>query len=133
MNKAIVFDLLGVIYFPGNLGYPGALNTELIDFITTLISEIDVYVFTSDTTGLEAVVEELRYVFKEVYSAKELGHSKNTSEAFIELAKRIGSNPEEITFIDDTLSNVEAANNAGLNTWQFTENSETIRKINRLF
>jgi glucose-1-phosphatase len=132
MLKAIIFDFVGVLYAAKG-GNPGELNRELIEFISELTSEVDVYIFTTETILLEDSINEIKHIFKQIFRAKDLGMRKDDPESYKFIAQELGAEPHEMIFIDDMEANVQAADQAGLTAWQFSENFETIRRISRNF
>ncbi len=109
------------------------LNDELINFLETVKTKFNLYIFTSGSVQNTPVVRErLDKIFSEVYSAEELNVSKKDPEAFLLISKLVKALPNEILFIDDDKQNLEAAGQAGLNTILFKSNIEVIKNINEL-
>ena len=54
-------------------------------------------------------------LFKEEFISCEMHMLKPGQEIYLEAIRRTGRKPEEILFVDDSLSNVEAAKKAGMN------------------
>jgi putative hydrolase of the HAD superfamily len=57
--------------------------------------------------------EELR-VFTSVFVSSDLGHRKPEASAYLEVARRMGTEPHEVLFFDDTPANVEGAVAVGM-------------------
>lgn len=109
------------------------LNTELLDYYQKLSSNIDVYIFTSEYIQEHPpVMKKLKPKFKDIFSAIRLGVSKADPQAYIKLSGLINKSPGEILFIDDTLPNIQAANDAGLITVQYRDNESAMREINEI-
>lgn len=150
--KYIVTDLSKVLLFPKDKGYEGGLNSlykdirekedfnffdhfeinqELLDFLKTLKEKYDLSIFTSNIIQNDKALEPiLTPIFKNIISANnDVGISKKEKESYIALAKRIGANPEEMLYIDDSEKNIRAAFEAGLKTLQYTNNEELINRL----
>ncbi len=141
---AIVFDFSRVILFPKdaayreslnglhrtltseNPGYPFfehfQLNDELLGFLK-LIKDKPLYIFTSGyVQEATAIQSTLKDVFKAIYSAERLGVNKSEPNAFKKLCHEIGIDPKNVLFIDDSSSNIAAAQHASLQTYQYSDN-----------
>lgn len=136
MVNTLLFDLAWVILFPRDRTYHGILNKlhrelvgnvdyqflkvfefdeDLLNYIKGLKSKYEVDLFTSGT--IQEVPEakaKLLGVFEKELSAEKLGVSKRESRAYEMVAKILNKRPEEILFVDDNLTNVEAARAAGM-------------------
>lgn len=149
MIKALLFDLARVILFPKDELYKGELNKlhaelskgisynfsdrfaldpEMISYIQTLQTKLDVYMFTSGTIQnapeIKPILEKL---FKKIYSASDMGIPKDYPLAYKEILKDLELAANEIVFIDDSIQNVEAAKEAGINAIQF-KGLDTLKK-----
>jgi putative hydrolase of the HAD superfamily len=71
---------------------------------------------------------DYKTVFKEEFISCEMHLMKPGQEIFLEAIRRIGRKPEELLFIDDSLSNVEAAKKAGMNADLYIP-KEDLRKL----
>ena len=58
---------------------------------------------------------DYKNIFKEEFISCEMHMLKPGQEIYLEAIRRTGRKPEEILFVDDSLSNVEAAKKAGMN------------------
>lgn len=130
MIQAIIFDFIGVLYKPGSYGYEGELNEELIDYCTTLTSDVELFIFTSDNHFTPESVKILQPIFKHIFIAKNLNIRKSDPETYNKLAIEIGHKPENILFFDDIERNIIAAQDAGLNAYHVRDSSDAIRVIN---
>lgn len=109
------------------------LNEEIVSFLETIKDKFDLHIFTSGSIQNNSAVKgRLNKVFKSIISAEEIGVSKKEPAGYLEVAKRIGKSPSEILFIDDSVSNIKAAGEAGLNTFQFQGNKELFTKLKSL-
>lgn len=69
-----------------------------------------------------------RTVFREEFCSYELKMLKPSLEIYREAVRRIGLPPEEILFIDDSKTNVEAARSVGINA-VLVPQGEDLRKV----
>jgi FMN phosphatase YigB (HAD superfamily) len=155
MIKAVVTDFSKVLLFAKDEAYSGGLNAlntrllagdpaypffdhfvlndELLDYYQSLGRKLPVYVFTTEyIQNHPAIRGRVRRVFKAVLSAQELGLKKADQEAYRSIAAMIHCGPEEILYIDDKGSNIEAASRAGLRTFLFTGNIVLMSKLDAL-
>ena len=154
MVKAILFDFSRVVLFPKDKKYKGGLNVlhkklsqkpnyqllnhfelneELIHFLVKQVKDkLPIFLFTFGNIQNEPeLAEDVRALFKKIYSAEELNFNKEDSQSFLYIAKDIGVKPQEIIFIDDKKVNVEAAQRAGLKAFQFMSNGQIINEISK--
>ena len=109
------------------------LNDELLNYYKSLSPNVGIYIFTSEFIQEHPPVKEkLDPIFKGVYSAARLGVSKIDPEAYKVLIQKIGINPNEAIFVDDTVENIEAAKIAGLKTVLFKDTARAIIEIAQL-
>lgn len=149
--KALLFDFSRTLLFPKNphdsrdlndqhqefrhqQGYQlfdyFELNQEMLDFVHQIKDRLPSYIFTSGSMiggapDLQAHLTD----FVKIYSGADLGLDKQTPEAYTAVAEDIGLPPEEILFIDDSMSNIVAAEKAGMQTVLYTSNEEVMRWI----
>ena len=106
------------------------LNQELLNFLETIKDKFELCIFTSGSIqNAKEIRPKLDKVFKNIFSAEELDLSKKESAGYTEIAKKINKTPSEILFIDDSQANIQAASEAGLNTFQYQDNESLIEKI----
>lgn len=152
MIKALVSDFSRVLLFPvdknyteGNLNIlhrtlseQGAydfwsyfrLNTELLDFYKGIAKTLPVYMFTTDIIQEHpALQEHLHGVFREVFSANRLGKKKSESSSYAWIAEHIGVPVEQVLYIDDLASHVDAARKASMMSIRYTSNEMVIPQI----
>jgi FMN phosphatase YigB (HAD superfamily) len=109
------------------------LNMELLDFIETITDKFELHIFTSGLIQNNMAVKPiLQRIFKSVVSAEEVGVSKKNVDGYKDVLKIINKQPNEVLFIDDSKTNIETAQVAGLEVFQFENNSELIKHINSL-
>lgn len=154
MIKTLLFDFMGVISNPQIQNYSDAvttvhkeifpkdpyyfinhyeLNQELLEYIKTKNNKFELAIYTSMVLSTETELnKKLAPIFSKIFSAAELGLEKKDPRSYEAIIKSLNKNPDEVLFIDDTRSNLEAAKEAGLITHMFTDNSEIIKYINSL-
>ena len=147
----LLFDFSRVLLFPIDDNYGGSLNglykekinqpdfqffnyfkvnKELIEFLTSHKDTFQLYMFTSESIQNAPELEPyLKPLFIKVFSALDLNYGKKDAQAYSEIARILEINPTEITFIDDTLENIEAAKIAGLKTIHFQSNKQLIQAL----
>lgn len=79
---------------------------------------VPVYALTNTNPTHQAVwsslfAEELM-VFETVFVSSDLGHRKPDPSAYLEVARRMGAEPHEVLFFDDTPANVDGALAVGM-------------------
>jgi putative hydrolase of the HAD superfamily len=152
--KTLLFDFSRVILFVKDSGYTGKLNflyhqnkdkpgfnytdhfrfnEELLTFLKQNQSSFHIHIFTSlDIQNHPVSLKKIQPIFDHILSAHDLGVSKKDPEAYSKVCRLINQPPGEVTFIDDTLENVEAAQASGLNAFQYTNSHEVIKKLETL-
>ena len=151
MITTYLFDFSRVLLFPIDQIYSGELNEKyklikdspgfqfqenfqlnepLLDYLESVKDSKDLYIFTSGFIQNDSSLKpRLSSVFKDIFSAGELGVSKKDPNAYEVVAEKINKLPSEILFIDDTLSNIEAAKQAGLNAVVYTSFEELKKEL----
>lgn len=108
------------------------LNQELIDFYKTLGGKIDMYLLTSEHIqehpALQPVIKD---VFKSVLSGVRLGLKKNDTQTYKVIADKIGFKTEEILYIDDQQTNLDAAKATGMTVILYRSNKQAIQDISK--
>ena len=61
-----------------------------------------------------------------------IGKRKYDKKAFKIVLKKLGLNPNETVFIDDTEINIRNARNLGMNAIQFKNNAQLVRDLRKL-
>lgn len=147
----ILLDFSRVLLFPTDKNYTGALNDlyreiikdpkydyfryfklnkELITFLESLAPKNPLAIFTSEIIQDDPAVQPfLKPIFSHVISAKNLGVSKTNEDAYLAVARQLGTKPQSILYVDDKLANVEAASRAGCVALQYILNSQSIKDI----
>lgn len=147
----LLFDFSRVLLFPKDNTYTGSLNTlykehvndldfnffdyfklntELLDHLKQHKDGLNLFIFTSESIQNAPELQPyLKPVFKQIFSALDMPYSKKESEAYIKIANVLNVSPSEVTFIDDSEENIEAAKEAGLKTIKFVSNDELIKQL----
>lgn len=109
------------------------LNEELLEYLKTIKDKFELCIFTTDIIQNDPLIrEKIDPVFFKIYSANELGISKKDTQSYKFIAKDLGKNPDEIFFTDDTERNIEAAKEAGLQTYIYVNNKELLNRLRSL-
>jgi len=151
MIKVIVSDFSRVLLFPKDKTYQGGLNSlhrklsekanynpfnyfelnqELLGLYKSLKDKYPIYIFTTDAIQDAPEFQPyLKPIFKDVLSAKKMNTDKKLAEAYNLITDHIGVNPDQILYIDDTIENIQAAKQAGLNTFLYANNEELLKQV----
>jgi HAD superfamily hydrolase (TIGR01509 family) len=154
MIKSLIFDFSMVLLLPKDKEYSDSLNKlhrdlsvnqeynfldhfelneELVNYLTKIKDKVELYIFTTETIQESPeVAPVLEKLFLEIFSALRLNLSKKDPLAYKTIIQKIHKKPEEVLFIDDTLSNVEAAREADLKTLHYQSNKQLFEKLNQL-
>ncbi len=148
MVKAVVFDFGRVLIFPKDKEYFGGLNElhrvlsespnykfsdhfvfndELLQFIKEekVTKRFESYLFTKGKIINSPECKSfLENVFANVFSADLFKIKKSDTSTYSFLADKIDIAPPQILYVDDTRTNTEAAENAGLQTITFRNNMQ---------
>lgn len=147
----LLFDFSKVLLFPRDDNYTGSLNTlykeqvsqlnfnffdyfklntVLLDYLKQHQNEMELYMFTSESIQNAPELQPyIKPVFKQIFSALDMPYSKKENKAYVEIANMLNASPSEITFIDDSAENINAAKIAGLNTIQFVANEDLLEQL----
>ena len=151
MITTLLFDFSWVLAFPytKKLGASSAyhqaqdeqkpwqqylsFNQEIIDFVAKNQTQYSSYIFSASSPQLiTEVTNQLIPPFKGVFSSKKLQLSKHQPSSYLQLAKLIGVEPNEILFTDDKTANVRAAKLAGLIAIEFKSNQDFFKQIEKI-
>ncbi len=154
MFKAIICDFSRVLLFPKDETYEGSLNqlhrelsTEpgynildhfylnqpILEYFKQLKKQLPLYVFTSETIQEDPkIIEQIHPIFNSIFSAKSIGVQKNIAQAYITLASMINLPVDQIVFIDDTPTNIYAAQEAGMQTIRYENNDYLLEDLGKL-
>jgi epoxide hydrolase-like predicted phosphatase len=88
----------------------------------------------SNSWGVEYYPRDLLgELFDQVVISGEVGVRKPEARVFVLAARRLGLRPEDCVFVDDTESNVEAAEAVGMRGLVHRDASSTILELGRIF
>ena len=112
--------------------YVGTLNVELTDYFRGLSSRFKTAIISNSFVGARER-EEALYRFSEltnliIYS-HEAGVTKPDSRIFEIACEHLNIRPHEMIFVDDVLTNIDAARALGIHGILFTENAQAIAAI----
>lgn len=71
-------------------------------------------------------------LFDEIVYSFEIGELKPAREPFEMILKKLGANPQECIFIDDSQRNLSTADSIGIKTIQFKNSEQLYRDLNSL-
>jgi HAD superfamily hydrolase (TIGR01549 family) len=154
MINTIITDLSRVLLFPVNDTYQDSLNElheklsekedydfwkffklneKILNFYQKLSEKIDLYLFTSGAIQeYSPLKHKLEEVFKDIFSAADLGLQKTDHEAYLKLITMIDVEPRQVLVVDDQPDNIQAAKDGGLATHLYTTNEGLITQVGML-
>lgn len=148
MIKCLLSDFSQVILFPKDLSYAGSLNalfkekseqsdfsffdlyslnTPLLAYYQELKEEYgwEINIFTSGTVQNHPDLEPyLLPIFSHIFSVTDIRIEKTDPAAYQSILQKLGFQPEEAVFVDDSHRNIEAARQAGLHGIQYLSNDQ---------
>lgn len=151
MVKALLFDFSRTLLFPKDKNYEGELNAlhkelskqkeykfldhfeldeNLLKYLESIKNKYPLYIFTSGSIQNAPEIKlKLDNIFTKIYSAEDFDLSKKDPKAYIYIAKQIDVHPDEVLFIDDSKSNIEAAKEIGMNIFLYNNFNNLREKI----
>jgi HAD superfamily hydrolase (TIGR01509 family) len=150
MIKALLFDFSRVLLFPKteepvesinglhrklslNADYKFfdhfRLNEELMEVLQKLQSQYPLFIFTSETVQEAPELAESLQIFQKIYSGLRMNLNKKDVASYKKIAADIGVIEKEIVFVDDSLVNIEAAREAGLEVIHYQNNSQLLNSL----
>lgn len=111
------------------------LNTGLLDFYALLKKKysISLNIFTTGTIQENEQLQPFLFpLFENVFSANNLGLSKENSQSYIVLANKLSTETRKILYIDDNSMNIEVAQQAGMKAVLYTNNATMQKEVLRL-
>lgn len=106
------------------------LNLELLAYLRQFNLRWPVILFSSGQVARDPQISpQLEGIFKRIITTNDIHFEKTESEAYLAVAYHIGRTPQELLFVDDSLSNLAAAKTAGCVTHQYTGNEELIKLL----
>lgn len=113
-----------------------SLNEELLEYYLDLSHQgIRCALLTAANTlpRHPRIKPMLDRVFAEYFFSQEIGLSKADPRCYEHVLAELGTNPYNSLFIDDSLSNCQAAESVGLQTHHFQGNIHLFREIEKKF
>lgn len=131
MPKSVVFDYYKVIYLPQTQ----EIDNEIIKILASLKRRgFPIYLFTNVSvelvTKMNKKVNFLKYFTNTVYNQE---YPKPQREAFEKLINTVGTNPSDILLIDDTLINIQTAQQFGMTAIQYLGPQDLKNKLYEIF
>lgn len=147
----VIFDLSRVIIFPRDKTYIGRLNPmhdelcqdpdynffkhfelnePLLQLLESLKGKYHFYLYTTGhIQEVPEVKSRLEPIFEKMYSVENMPIAKDSAESYRYIARGLQRAPEDILYIDDTLSNIEMAQKAGLNVLVYQNNDQLFKDL----
>lgn len=107
---------------PQNLKLIESLRDHYNIYLLSNTNEIHVSMYDKIFNDKHGLDSKFRDLFKKAYYSHEVGFRKPGLEIFEFVLKDENLKPEETLFIDDSIQNIEAANNAGIITFHMNGN-----------
>ncbi|HEU5044134.1 MAG TPA: HAD family phosphatase [Nocardioidaceae bacterium] len=115
--------------------YCGELDVALRDFAASLRPSYKTAILSNSADGARRE-EQRRYGFEdlvdEIVYSHEVGLAKPDARIYRLTEQRLGVQPEEVVFVDDVLTNVEAARELGWTAVHHVDTAETIAEVTRI-
>jgi HAD superfamily hydrolase (TIGR01509 family) len=109
------------------------LNRELLEFLAGLKDRMPMYIFTDGRLHvLPEVAVYLRDIFRGAQTVESVGVSKKDPEAYRQLVRQLGLEPDDVVFVDDKPAHVEAARTAGLQGVVYRDNAQVMEALAKL-
>lgn len=133
MIKAVIFDLFGVLV---GHEFPGYTNTQLVAHIQQELKptyRIGLLSNTSRSTIASKLIDiDFDTLCDEVVLSAEVGMVKPDPDIYLLTCERLGVEPHEVVFVDDSEHNLESARSLGVKTILFTDNDSLKHALNLL-
>lgn len=109
------------------------LNNRLVDWIKKR-DEYDYSILTNCPGDFSKKLKELdlENVFKAVVNPENSFLRKPQKEAYTKILREIGSKPEEVVFIDDSPTNVQAGNRLGIESILYKDNKTLFKELKNI-
>ncbi len=147
----LLFDFSRVLLFPTDSAYSGSLNglykdkkqeksfdffnyfslnKDLLDYLKSNQDTFELFMFTSESIqDAPELSPYIKPLFKKIFSALDIGHAKKDPQSFREIVKNLNVEASDITFIDDSLENIQAVEQAGLKTIHYVNNEDLFKQL----
>lgn len=96
--------------------FPGKVDHRYLDYLKDQFPHLSIAVLTNGTSRLHRDIATLGIAdcFFRIFNSAEIGFCKPDPKVFNHVVEALGCEPEEIFFIDDSLSHVDAAKKLGM-------------------
>lgn len=155
MIKCLLSDFSQVILFPKDISFAGSLNglyaelsgkeynffehyrlnTEILEMYQQFRAEhtLEINIFTSGFVQNDPALQSyLQPLFSHIISAKDIKIEKQDPQAYLKVSEQLNFKPEEIVFIDDQESNIEAAHVAGMKAIRYVSNEQVREELGQI-
>lgn len=150
-----LFDFARVLVHPKDSSYAGKLNDlyraerskptfqffdffvldgELLGWLASQKNKYKLALYTAERMQNDpSILPKLQEVFGDyIFSGEDLGISKSKPSEYAVVVSRLGEEPASIVFVDDNLTNIKAAKDAGLQAIQFYSREQIITELSKL-
>ncbi len=131
MIKAVIFDLIGVLFLSGPVS-EGGVAVENAELVEKLRGKYRLGILSNTSSRQARKLGDLYDAFDAVVLSEEVGTSKPKKEAYERVLSDLGVSPEEAIFIDDSLENVKGAERLGMKSVLYEDPKklkESLRKM----
>lgn len=156
MIKAIISDVWHVLFFPKDFELRGHsdevrakiknggtadffatyfINQELLDYLGHLKKEqhLTLALFSSGTMYKEPQLQPLLSpLFDHAYCSGEIGFQKSNPDSYQYLSEQLSTPLSAMLFIDDSMRNIEAAREAGINAIHYHHNDQVFKAVDEI-
>jgi HAD superfamily hydrolase (TIGR01549 family) len=112
------------------------VNEGLLDLLEDLKERYQIYMITEgkiqNHPPLRKRLERV-FNYNNIFSTGERGLDKKTPEAYEYVVKKLGVDPEEVLFVDDSSTNIQAASQVGLQTIQSISKDQSTSALKAIF
>ncbi|NKC01189.1 MAG: HAD-IA family hydrolase [Pseudomonadales bacterium] len=70
--------------------------------------------------------------FEEIYVSSEIGVRKPSPDAYLDVCERMGTTPQNVMFIDDTMENIDGALEAGIDAHHVKTETDVVNLLSPL-
>ena len=108
-------------------------NTELVDWLRSAPAEV-VLASNQERSRRDAIANSLSGLdfYTASYFSCDVGYAKPDAKFFQHILSDRRANPEEVWFVDDSLTNVDAARCLGVNGLHYESNDQFLKDIGRV-
>src|SRR3989344_5903763 len=135
MIESLIFDIGVVLVFKNSqIPKKQKVNTILIKFLEKIKRKYALYSLSNidEECYKETKRKGIYKVFKKSYSSYLTGVEKPDKRALLMVLKENNLNPKETLFVDDKQKNLDAAEELGMKTVIFKNNTQFFRDLKKL-